>query len=127
METINSLSRRGLLKMAGGALVVRFAFGQTGTSPRSLDPAEVDSFLAIHADGSVTIYTSHVDVGTGIATAFRQTAAEELGIPVERFTVVEGDTATTPNHGGTGGSSGVPRGAADIRHAAATARQALLK
>src|ERR1700730_3910674 len=127
METINTLSRRGLLKMAGGALVVRFAFGQTGAaSPRSLDPAEVDSFLAIHSDGSVTIYTSKVDVGTGLATAFRQTAAEELGIPVERFTVIEGDTALTPNHGGTGGSSGVPRGAADIRRVAATARQALL-
>ena len=127
MNPITSLSRRGLLKMAGGAIVVRFSFGQTsGASSRPLDPSEVDSFLAIHADGSVTIYTSKVDVGTGLATAFRQTAAEELGIPVERFTVIEGDTALVPDHGGTGGSSGIPRGAADIRRAAATARQTLL-
>jgi CO/xanthine dehydrogenase Mo-binding subunit len=115
-------SRRGLFQVVGGALIVRFAFGQT----RSLDPAEVDSFLAIHSDGSVTIYTSKVDVGTGLATAFRQTAAEELGIPVDRFSVIAGDTALTPDHGGTGGSSGIPRGAADIRRAAATARQGLL-
>lgn len=128
MGTMTSLSRRGLLKITAGALVVRFAFGQPGVdSPRSLSPSEVDSFLAIHADGSVTIYTSKVDVGTGLATAFRQTAAEELGIPVERFTVIEGDTALTPDHGGTGGSSGIPRGAADIRRAAATAREALLE
>jgi nicotinate dehydrogenase subunit B len=127
METMTSLSRRGILKMAAGALVVRFALGQsTRDASRSLDASEVDSFIAIHADGSVTIYTSKVDVGTGLATAFRQTAAEELGIPVERFTVIEGDTALTPDHGGTGGSSGIPRGAADIRRAAATARQALL-
>jgi nicotinate dehydrogenase subunit B len=127
MDPITSLSRRGLLKMAGGALVVRFALGQTtSASSKPLDPSEVDSFLAIHADGSVTIYTSKVDVGTGLATAFRQTAAEELGIPVERFSVIEGDTALVPDHGGTGGSSGIPRGAADIRRAAATARQALL-
>ena len=131
MEAITSLSRRGLLKMAGGALVVRFALGQTSTQTagglsKPLDPSEVDSFLAIHADGSVTIYTSKVDVGTGLATAFRQTAAEELGIPVERFTVIQGDTALTPDHGGTGGSSGIPRGAADIRRVAAAARQALL-
>ena len=126
-STMTSISRRGILKMAAGALVVRFALGQsTGDASKSLDPSEVDSFIAIHADGSVTIYTSKVDVGTGLATAFRQTAAEELGIPVERFTVIEGDTALTPNHGGTGGSSGIPRGAADIRRAAATARQALL-
>src|SRR5580693_5785123 len=127
METIASLSRRGILKLAAGALVVRFSLGQPGNdSSKPLDPSEVDSFLAIHADGSVTIYTSKVDVGTGLATAYRQIAAEELGIPVERFTVVEGDTALTPDHGGTGGSSGIPRGAADIRRAAATARQALL-
>jgi nicotinate dehydrogenase subunit B len=129
MEMMNSLTRRGLLK-SGGALMVSFALG--GALPKrgaaqSGPVPEVDSFLAISADGSVTIYTSKVDIGTGLATAFRQTAAEELGIPVERFTVIEGDTATTPNHGGTGGSSGIPRGAADIRRAAATARQALLE
>src|ERR1700734_2000005 len=127
METIPSLSRRDALKLAAGALIVRFAMGQTADSPsKPLNPSEVDSFLAIHADGSVTIYTSKVDVGTGLATAFRQTAAEELGIPVNRFTVIEGDTALVPDHGGTGGSSGIPRGAADIRRAAATARFALL-
>jgi CO/xanthine dehydrogenase Mo-binding subunit len=127
METMTSLSRRGILKMATGALVVRFALGQSSNdASKPLDPSEVDSFIGIHADGSVTIYTSKVDVGTGLATAFRQTAAEELGIPVERFTVIEGDTAITPDHGGTGGSSGIPRGATDIRRAAATARQVLL-
>ncbi len=130
MGTVATFSRRGLLK-SGGALIIGFTFGSVlpkrGLAQNAAPAAaDVDSFLAIHADGSVTIATSHVDVGTGIATAFRQTAAEELGIPVERFTVVEGDTAITPDHGGTGGSSGVPRGAADIRRAAATARQALL-
>src|SRR5579863_8229245 len=131
MGTAATFSRRSLLK-SGGALIVSFSLGSVlpkhgvaqNASPAA---ADVDSFLAIHADGSVTISTSHVDVGTGISTVFRQTAAEELGIRVERFTVVEGDTATTPDHGGTGGSSGVPRGAADIRRAAATARQALVE
>lgn len=133
MESITSFSRRSLLKQAGGALIVSFAWSgfasrsvaQTPAS-KPVDPTEVDSYLAIHADGSVTIYTSKVDVGTGLATAFRQTAAEELGIPVERFTVIEGDTALVPDHGGTGGSSGIPRGAADIRKVAATAHLALL-
>src|SRR5262245_26266985 len=56
-----------------------------------------------------------------------QMVAEELGVPMERISVVEGDTALTPDHGGTGGSTGVPRGAVEIRQAAATARQAILK
>src|SRR6266571_4459665 len=53
--------------------------------------------------------------------------AEELGVPVERISVVEGDTALTPDQGGTGGSTGIPRGAVEVRQAAATARQAILK
>ena len=121
------ISRRSLL-LQGGGLLVSFALPKPASAQtaKPLDPSEVDSFLAIHPDGSVTVFTSKVDVGTGLATAIRQVAAEELGIPVERFTVVEGDTAATPDHGGTGGSSGVPRGAVEIRQAAATARQALL-
>jgi len=88
---------------------------------------EVDSFLAVHADGSVTIYTSKVDVGTGLRLAMSQMVAEELGMSVERIAVVEGDTALTPDQGGTGGSTGIPRGAVEVRQAAATARQAILK
>jgi nicotinate dehydrogenase subunit B len=138
-----AFSRRALLK-SGGALVVSFALatrrapaqnapppgqggGPGGRGGPPAAPAELDSFLAIHPDGRATLFTSHVDVGTGILTAYRQIAAEELGIPVERFSVVEGDTAITPDHGGTGGSSGVPRGGVDIRRAAATARRALLE
>jgi len=124
----NTISRRDLLK-SGGALIVSFAVRSAlsqapGAPSRAFD---LDSFIAIHADGTVTVSTSHIDCGTGIRVAYRQIAAEELGIPIERFTLVEGDTAAVPDHGGTGGSSGIPRGGADIRRAAATARQALLQ
>ena len=117
------MTRRELLQ-AGGAMIVSFAWRAAAQNGAA---ADLDSFLAIHPDGKVTLFTSHVDVGTGILTAYRQIAAEELGIPVALITVVEGDTATTPDHGGTGGSSGVPRGGADIRRVAATARRALLE
>ena len=33
---------------------------------KPVDPKEVDSFTAIHPDGSVAIYTSKVDVGTDV-------------------------------------------------------------
>ena len=135
MENLSALSRRGLLQMAGGALVVRFALGQTnnqtsapaaGIASATHDKSLVDSFIAIHADGSVTVSTSKVDVGTGLVTAFRQLVAEELDIPIERVSVVQGDTARVPDHGGTGASSGIAQGGVDIRLAAATARVALL-
>src|SRR6202521_759478 len=139
MEKLHAVSRRDFLR-AGGVVVVSFTSGAVlpklagaqGSAPpadlgKPLDPNEVDSFLAIHADGSVTLYTSRVDVGTGIRIAMSQIASEELGVPIERFTVVEGDTALTPDHGGTGGSSGIPVGAKQVRLAAATARQALTR
>jgi CO/xanthine dehydrogenase Mo-binding subunit len=130
---MNNISRRDLLRTSG-AVVVSFALGRrvlaqnpNGDIGKPLDTHEVDSFLAVHSDGSVTLYTSHVDVGVGLRIAMRQMVAEELGIPVERIAMVEGDTALTPDHGGTGGSTGIPRGAVDVRQAAATARQVFLK
>ena len=132
------MNRRDWLKTAGG-LVVGFTFGGVpafgaqavpaslfGNDGRSLDPKDVDSFLSIHPDGSVTVYTSKVDVGTGMRIAMAQMAAEELGVDTGRITVVDGDTARCPNIGGTGGSTGLTRGGTAVRQAAATARQALL-
>src|SRR5215469_9806331 len=133
-----AISRRDWFK-AGGALVVGFSLNvraghaQYGAEPvKPLDPKEVDSFLAIHSDGSVTVYTGKVDVGTGLRIAVRQMAAEELGVPVERgsleqIKLVEGDTGLSPDQGGTGGSTGLTRGGSEVRQAAATARQALLR
>jgi len=132
METFSPISRRDLLK-TGGALVVSFALGakrapaQNADAGKPLDATEVDSFLAVHADGSVTIYTGKVDVGTGLRIAVRQMAAEELGLPAERVALVEGDTGLTPDQGGTGGSTGLTRGGSEVRQAAATARRALLE
>src|SRR5215468_9746910 len=131
------MKRRDFIRTSS-AIVVSFAFGgaipetgsaqtPTGGAGKPVDPREVDSFLAIHADGTVTIYTSKVDVGTGLNIAMTQMVAEELGVPVDRVSVVEGDTALTPDQGGTGGSTGIIRGGTELRQAAATARQALLK
>src|SRR5213594_4036905 len=128
------MKRRDFLR-TGGAIIVSFAFdgalpntssAQISDLGKPVDPREVDSFLAIHADGSITVYTSKVDVGTGLRVAMSQMVSEELGVPVERISVVEGDTAVTPDQGGTGGSTGIPRGAVEVRQAAATARQALI-
>src|SRR5207248_2524004 len=63
---------------------------------------------------------------TGLRMAVRQMAAEELGVPIERVSLVEGDTALTPDQGSTGGSTGLTRGGVEVRQASATARQALI-
>jgi CO/xanthine dehydrogenase Mo-binding subunit len=129
------ITRRAALQ-SGAALVVSFAFdprdaaAQHAPAPPArspLDARDVDSFLTLHADGRVTIFTSKVDVGTGMRIAVAQMAAEELGVPLARVSLVDGDTARCPNNGGTGGSTGLTRGGTAVRQAAATARQALLR
>src|SRR5271166_6283389 len=127
-------SRRTILK--GGALTVGFALARVRTdalaqgtviAPRVVDPQEVDSFLAVHGDGSVTVFCGKVDLGQGLRIAIRQMAAEELGIGVDKIKYVEGDTALTPNQGRTSGSNSIQRAGVQIRQAAATARKALIE
>jgi nicotinate dehydrogenase subunit B len=131
------VSRRRFLA-AGGVLIVGLGLDGLGRARaqsipaadrflgKSLAPDAVDSFLAVHRDGTVTIFVGRVDLGTGGRIAMRQLAGEELDIPLERIAMIEGDTALTPNQGGTGGSYGIARGGSQLRLAAATARRALV-
>jgi len=126
-------SRRAVLK--GGALTVGFALtglptdtfaqGAPGAA-RVLDVKEVDAFLAVNGDGTVTLFCGKVDLGQGLRIAIPQMAAEELGIGVDKIRFVEGDTALTPDQGRTSGSNGIQRGGVQIRQAAATAREGLI-
>ena len=125
-------SRRRFLK-TGGALVVTFALSPTKAAPtvgattaKTVATDEIDGFLAIDARGRVTVYSGKVDLGTGLETALTQIAAEELSVPLDRVTVIQGDTALTPDQGITWGSLSIQNGGMQIRLAAATAREALL-
>jgi CO/xanthine dehydrogenase Mo-binding subunit len=125
-------SRRHLLK-AGGALVITFALrplsaatAVAATAVKTVATDEVDGFLAIDSLGRVTVYSGKVDLGTGLQTAMTQIAAEELSVPLDRVTVIQGDTALTPDQGITWGSLSIQNGGMQIRQAAATAREALL-
>ncbi|PYN83465.1 MAG: xanthine dehydrogenase family protein molybdopterin-binding subunit [Candidatus Rokuibacteriota bacterium] len=134
-----TLSRREFLK-AGGVLVVGAGLVDLASSSagaqtlpnadrflgKSLAADQVDSFLAIHADGSLTVFSGKVDMGTGGRIAMRQIVAEELDVQPDRIAMIEGDTALTPDQGSTAGSYGIARGGMQLRQAAATARRALL-
>ncbi len=138
-----AISRRRFLE-GSGSLVVTFslgalaarkaaAAGPAASKAASAAPAaktvaldEVDGFIAIGADGKVTVYSGKVDLGTGVRTALAQIAAEELCVPLASIEVVQGDTLLTPDQGPTYGSLSIQNGGTQIRQAAATAREALL-
>ncbi len=88
---------------------------------------QVDDWLALDPDGTVTVFSGRVELGTGVRTALAQIVAEELDVPFERVKMVMGDTARTPNEGYTAGSLTIHNGGFALRHASAQARQALLE
>jgi len=129
--------RRDFLK-TGGALVIGFhlrgsllaqqkpaaARGATAGPP---DPKQVDTWLAIHADNTATVYIGFAELGQGNSTALLQVAAEELDLDMSQIKTVRLDTNVTPNQGGTYSSASIQRGGPQVRTAAAEARAALLK
>jgi len=131
----SSLSRRQFLK-GTGALIVSFnflpsmpsAFGQATVGPGiDADPTSLDSWLAIAQDGTVTVFSGKVDLGTGVETALAQIVADELDVPFERIHMIGLDTTKAINQGTTAGSRSIERGGPQLRQAAAAARQELLK
>ncbi len=128
------VSRRAFLK-GSGVLVVGFSLAGSAkllapavAQAQQAGPAQrIDSWLAIAEDGGVTLFTGKVELGTGIETALAQIAAEELDVPFARMSVVQGDTAVSPDQGRTVGSLSVSQGGVAVRRAAAEARQALVR
>ena len=123
------LSRRHFLK-AGGVLLVsvqmpRPLLAQDADAPLPLD--EVDSFIAIAANGTITAACGHVDLGTGIRTALSQIVAEELNVDIRQVTLLLGDTRYTPDQGPTIASSSIQVSAIPLRRAAAEAREFLMQ
>lgn len=60
--------------------------------------------VTVHADGSATISAGTSAHGQGHATAFAMLTSDRLGIPMDRITFVQSDTALVPRGSGTGGS-----------------------
>ena len=61
--------------------------------------------VRLERDGTVTVETDMTDIGTGSYTIIGQTAAEMLGVPLDRVTVRLGDSAF-PVSAGSGGQWG---------------------
>ena len=115
------------LSVGGAALAGR---AQAADSPFASngppDLQAVDSFIAIHADNTVSVKTGRVELGQGSNVGLMMIAAEELDMDIGRMKFVTHDTNITPNTGGTFGSSSIASAGPRVRSAAATAKQALL-
>ena len=126
-------SRRDFLKSAG-VLIVGFSMAGkarklAGQTQPVVDGAQVDSWIAIAADESITAYSGKCEFGQGFQTVQVQLIADELYVPLERIRLIFCDTAQTPDQGVTSGSQSHPAefGPSGLRQALDTARDALLQ
>jgi nicotinate dehydrogenase subunit B len=133
------VNRRAFLQ-GGGALIVSWGTARLadslGTAPsvanaQRLNGAgsqQLDRWVRVNADGTVTAFTGKCELGHGLYTAQTQLVAEELCVPFSRVTLVQCDTELTPDQGTTSGAQSHPTNfnQSDLALAAATAREALL-
>ena len=52
--------------------------------------------ITFNADGTVTLTTGTLDFGMGHATPFAQVLSDQLGVPVEKIKLVQGDSDLIP-------------------------------
>ena len=127
-------SRRDFLRSAG-VMIVGFSMAGRGAKlsaqspPASVDVTQVDSWIAIAADESITAYSGKCEFGQGFQTVQYQLIAEELFVPLDRITLILCDTSITPDQGVTSGSQShiAEFGPGGLRSALDTARDALFQ
>ena len=136
-EARAAFPRRDLLK-AGGALLIGFSLPialdaqePVGVAlvlgPDQPDQKRLDTWIAIHADNTATVFHGYAELGQGASTALLQVAAEELDLAMEQMNLARLASDRSPNQGGTVASAAIALGGPRIRAAAAEARLALLR
>ncbi|WP_343518069.1 aldehyde oxidoreductase molybdenum-binding subunit PaoC [Sphingomonas sp.] len=78
--------------------------------------------VRLAADGHVTVETDMTDIGTGSYTIIAQTAAEMMGVPLDRVTVRLGDSSF-PVSSGSGGQWGAASSTAGVYTACVKLRE----
>ena len=135
MNNIARIDRRDFIRLggiAGGGLAIGVyggydAVGQMLAANGS-DTAQLNAFVQIGTDGSVSIWVAKVDMGQGVRTSLPMIVADELDVAWNDIRVVQAD-AHPDKYGRmmTVGSSSVRRGAwMGLRQAGASAREMLV-
>ncbi len=93
----------------------------------TVTPSSSAAFVKLNEDASVTLLCSAVEMGQGSSTILAQIASEELGIPVEKISMVRPDTDVTPYDMASVSSRSTFFVGNAVRRAAADAREQLFQ
>ncbi len=125
------LKRREFLKLMGGGIIILFTAGdpfilEAQRRNRPPLPDDLNAFLRIGEDGSVSCFTGKIEMGQGVITSLAQMLADELDVSLDSVDMVMGDTDLCPWDMGTFGSMTTRFFGPPLRDAAAEAK-AILK
>ena len=125
------VSRRGLLRtgaLAGGGFFISWGLNANGAVAKDLGPMELNAYIRIGADGSITILGKNPEIGQGIKTSLPMIIAEELDADWTRVSI---ETAPTnqAKYGQqwAGGSTAIPQNYDPLRRVGAAARQMMIE
>ncbi len=93
----------------------------------SIAPTVSEAIVRLHADASVTVLASTVEMGQGARTVLAQITAEVLTIPLARITVAMPDTTITPYDQTTSSSRSTTVMGRAVQQAAEDLRDQLLR
>ena len=82
-----------------------------------VDPMGEAAKIEVNDDGSATVYTGTSPHGQGHDTSWSMIASDQTGIPMDRITLVWGDTDLVPVGGGTMGSRSLQQGGVAVNQA----------
>ena len=91
-------TRDGIKRRGVGIGCMWYGIGNTSMS----NPSRIR--IGLDRDGTLTLYNGAFDIGQGSNTIMTQIAADTLGLPVNRFRLVCGDTDLTADAGKTSAS-----------------------
>lgn len=135
MKATIKYNRRSFIKSsaaAGGGLVLGFNWLASACStPANAAPVEwfdVNAFLKIANDGTVTIMSPNPEIGQGVKTAMPMIVAEELDVAWKDVVVEQAGLDTEKyTRQLAGGSQSIRQGWESLRMAGATARKLLVE
>ena len=88
---LTEYKRRDFLRILGTGALLALPVPGADRPPR----------IRLAEGGIYEAFTGKIEMGQGARTLLTQAVAEELGVPVERVRLILGDTALTPDDGGT--------------------------
>lgn len=130
---MNQLNRRNFLKVSaltGGGLMLEMTLPSALVAQELgtlIGSKELNVYVQIASDGTITIYSANAEMGQGIKTSLPMIIAEEMGAKWEDVVVLQAPIdASKFGLQGAGGSTTIPRSFDLMRKMGASAREMLV-